>query len=145
MTTGLPKLLEMSGRERILLLEATLVLGAVRLALAFAPLRSVRRVLLRISTALANAGAAEGPERVVTAVMRASRSLPGATCLSQALTLEMLLRRRRQSAQLRIGFSRVGRRGLEGHAWVESEGRTLMAGVGHAAFAALPLTGKAER
>ncbi len=52
-----------------------------------------------------------------TAARRASRLVPGATCLHRALASRVWLARRGISSEIVVGFRREG--GLEGHAWLE--------------------------
>lgn len=63
----------------------------------------------------------EWPRAVRRAMKRAERSLPGSTCLTRALTAELLLRRGGHPARLSIGVA-SGAAGipLDAHAWVES-------------------------
>ena len=69
----------------------------------------------------------EWPRAVRRAVLRASRSLPGSTCLAQSLVAERLLRRGGSHALLTIGVApadsaNAPRVTLDAHAWVESGG-----------------------
>jgi hypothetical protein len=65
------------------------------------------------------------PRAVRRAVLRASRSLPGSSCLAQSLVAERLLRFGGSRARLSIGVAHAGdapRVTLDAHAWVESGG-----------------------
>lgn len=69
----------------------------------------------------------EWPRAVRRALSRASRTLPGSSCLAQSLVAERLLVQGGHPAQLSIGVSRdAGPSGarvdLDAHAWVESGG-----------------------
>ena len=71
------------------------------------------------------------PDRIVWAVVVASRYVPKSTCLTQALTAQVLLAQRGFPAQLHIGVAKQGEdKPLEAHAWVESEGRIVIGGSG---------------
>jgi Transglutaminase-like superfamily len=73
---------------------------------------------------------AEAPERLARATARALGPLPGDTrCLMQSLTLTTLLARRGVESKLVIGV-RPGE-AFGAHAWVELEGRPLLASGGH--------------
>jgi transglutaminase superfamily protein len=61
---------------------------------------------------------------LVAAVDRASRYVPGATCLSQAIALTWMLRRRGIAAVVRLG-ARSQRGAFKAHAWVEYQGVVL--------------------
>jgi len=126
----LRKLRKLSGRERLLLAQAWLLLPVIALCLRLFGLRRCQRVLARC------AGAPIQPQHepavrlasCVTAghlVRAAARySLLGANCLPQSLTLWWLLQRRGVGVVLRIGArTEAGR--LDAHAWVEYQGRPL--------------------
>ena len=109
--------------EQRLALLAALVMAAVRLGLAIASVRTVRRILDRaVARPAAGSPVPSAPDEVGLAVARAALVVPGATCLVQSLALEALLRRRGCPARLCVGFARGAGRDLAGHAWVESAG-----------------------
>lgn len=126
--------------ERLLLLAAVLLLTAVRVGLRILPLRTVLRLLSRLS------GVAEGRaagdeamiERVGWAVTVASRYVPAATCLAQALVTETLLRRLVLPADLRLGVARDAMGCFQAHAWVECRGRVVIGGAVLDTFTPLP-------
>ena len=65
-------------------------------------------------------------QQIRRAVVRASRYVPGARhCLTQALVVRLLLARRGQSAQLRIGVAKDSDGRLIAHAWVECDGSAI--------------------
>jgi hypothetical protein len=100
-------------------------MGAIRLALAVAPLRRVRSALA--VGAARPARAAASPGAVARAVARAARVVPGATCLVQSLALQRLLARRGHRARLRLGFEKAEGGSFRGHAWIEAEDAGLAA------------------
>jgi hypothetical protein len=71
--------------------------------------------------------------RVAWAVRAASRRIPGASCLTQAVAARLLLARYGHHALLRIGVRRDERGGFEAHAWAEVDGWPVVGGrdVGH--------------
>jgi hypothetical protein len=112
--------LRLPGPGRRLALRAALLMSAIRVALAVAPLGRVRGALsLRPGR---SSGAAAGAGDVARAVARAGAAVPGATCLVRALALDRMLRARGHPARLVIGFARTPSGSLRGHAWVESGG-----------------------
>jgi hypothetical protein len=121
--------------ERRLALGAALLMGGIRIALAIAPLRVVRRLLAvdrerRSHRSRIRRGAADA-HAVARAVTRAGAVLPGATCLVRALALHRMLGRRGHRARLLIGFERSASGPVAGHAWVESAGAVFgMSGEG---------------
>lgn len=131
--TALGKVLRLTYRERWLLVQATLLLAAVRLGLWLLPFRALHRLLAYSRPSAAIKPKAERPpvDRIAWAVATAGRYVPGAgKCLTQALAAQILLRRAGHSAQLRIGVARAGAARLKAHAWVECEGIIAIGG-GH--------------
>ncbi len=64
--------------------------------------------------------------RTSRAVERASRWIPGARCLPQALAAQVLLARTGLTTDLRIGVTRGPEEKLGAHAWVEHQGRVVL-------------------
>jgi hypothetical protein len=110
--------------ERKLILSSFTLLAALRVALALLPFR---RVLFMFGGRdLRQPVYSCTPRQVVRAVQLASRYMPGATCLTQAMTTQILLRRRGHSSCLHVGVA--VRQKFEAHAWVEFEGEAAIGG-----------------
>lgn len=78
--------------------------------------------------------------RLSWAVHVASRYVPVATCLSQAMALQILLHREGIGAELKIGVAKDKQGGVAAHAWVESRGRVLIGSLPNLlSFCVLPL------
>jgi hypothetical protein len=122
---------------------AALTVAVVRVGLTALPFSTLRRTLLGIgaSPLLRRPPGAASADELAWAVRAAGRRVPRATCLVQALSLELLLARAGHDAELRIGVARDGD-GLTAHAWVESGGECLLGGSAAARFAPLPATGR---
>jgi hypothetical protein len=129
------KFLSLTPRERVLLINALLLLGAIRLGLKLLPFQTLRRLLARMAQPTGTLQAAEkaSVDQVAWAVMVVSHYIPGARCLAQALATQVLLERRGYPTQLRIGFTRDKGGQMSAHAWVESEGRVAIGGAGNMA------------
>jgi hypothetical protein len=113
------------------------VVPAIRLALAVMPLKRVHAYLRRAS--VRSATSHRPPVRDLEwAVQAVGRRVPGATCLTQALALELLLMRSGYDARMEIGVARVNGH-FEAHAWVETEaGVRLLEGTEPTRFKKLP-------
>ena len=111
----------LTGREKRLLIEAAVLtlVCTIRIRLFGAP----------------RLGGAEGPNRALPAkpeviraaqiaVERASRRIPGSTCLARACALSWMLKRRGIAADVRLGV-RTDAGALRAHAWVECQGVPL--------------------
>jgi hypothetical protein len=67
-------------------------------------------------------------KRIVRSVMRMSRYVPVATCLTKALAAKVLLEQAGQSAELQIGVAKSESGKIEAHAWVECQGKIILGG-----------------
>lgn len=115
--------------DRWLLVSALCLVPAIRFGLCVLPVRAVGRVLGWLVSG--KPGVARDPslaDRVARAVTRASRVVPGATCLTQALATQVLLERHGLPTRLHIGVVRDGGQAVRGHAWVESQGMIVIGG-----------------
>src|SRR4051812_653050 len=65
------------------------------------------------------------PERLEWTVRVASRVVPYATCLTQALALQRVLARHGYRSVVQVGVCNIGGQFLA-HAWVEHQGQTLL-------------------
>jgi len=127
--TRLGKFLRLPPADRRLLVTAALLQGAIRLGLTLLPYRRLRDLIDRLArVSPRHRLAPASPERIALAVTRAGRSVPGATCLTQALAAKVLLERRGHPARVRVGIGRTEGARLLAHAWVESDGCIVLGG-----------------
>src|SRR4029450_2085877 len=103
---------ELSGRQRLLLLRALIVLALTRIALSVCSVATARNVAA-ISTASTKIGAVE---ELVWAVRAASRYVPKAPCLAQAVAMHALLTQSGHASRVEVGVMKHSR--FEAHAWV---------------------------
>src|SRR2546428_335959 len=137
----LGKFLRLAHAERVLLVEAALLLGAIGLGLRLLPFGCLRDLLDRLSRPWhgLRPRAQLSAARIAWAIERVSRVVPGTrSCLAQALAAQVLLARRGHEACVRIGVARDTDGPLHAHAWVESEGRIVVGGAGRPGFSPLP-------
>lgn len=118
----------LSAADGVLLIEAALLLAAVRFGLSLLGFRPLRAALQRVSTSRQ-----QPRERVIWAVKAVARRFPAARCLAQALVMNTLLSRHGHSSDLKIGVRLVDRAEhdvpLDAHAWVECDGRIVIGAV----------------
>jgi len=124
----LNKFLHLSFSEKILLVRIWLLLAIIRSGLSLLPFNTLRKVLAVISPLIARGGEAWSEDLLVWAVGAASRYVPRATCLAQALAIQLVLKQSGRQASLHIGVNGVKGDHLDAHAWVESQGRVLFGG-----------------
>lgn len=128
------RLAALSPERRLLVVKSLGLVSATRLALSLAPFGRLRTLLRRLERPPTTDRPPE--DELAWAVSRVSRYVPGATCLTQALALQAWLVHHGYRPDLRIGVTKEDGR-LHAHAWVESEGRTLIGGSEAARFAPL--------
>jgi hypothetical protein len=130
------KFRRLPSTDRRLLMQSTLLLGAIRLGLWLLPFKTLRKLLARTTR-----GTGQVPiDRVAWAMTAASRYVPAATCLSQALATQALLRQRGYEACLRIGVVKNQDGQLQAHAWAESGGVIVIGGPESALERYVPLS-----
>jgi Transglutaminase-like superfamily len=111
-------------------LQASLATPAVRAALYWLPVRTVRRYLWRIFSADLPLPAKDSLPlaRVVRCAARGGRMSPLApTCLVTALVTEALLGRHGHPVDFRVGVLRSPGK-FAAHAWLEHEGSVVVGG-----------------
>lgn len=126
----------------VLLLAAPLVV-AIRVALWLLPSRTVLRIVRRFESSHAAESVSHAAPlgAIVWAIDAASRRVPRATCLTQALAGKVLLRCFGFDAQLCLGVARGDDGSLRAHAWLERDGRAVVGGDGARHLARLPSLG----
>jgi hypothetical protein len=124
----LGRFLQMTNRQRLLLLEAALFLGLARLMLLTLPFGRIAPWLQRspdqgvcdVATVLA----------VGEAVTIAARNVPwNAVCLPQAMAAKAMLAWRGEGSALHLGAARVGDE-LTAHAWLVAGGKIVVGEAG---------------
>ncbi len=129
----LRRLTSLTKEERQLLPHAWFVVFVTRIALCVVPVAAARRVV-----AAAVMKTRRAPlERVVWAVKAASRWVPRANCLTQAIAVQTLLSNAGYESRLDIGVSKGDSRGFEAHAWVSHRDRIVIGGAEAARYTRL--------
>jgi hypothetical protein len=133
----LKRLKTLTPDEWKLLFHALFLVGATRLAIWTVPFGSARRMAERI----ARCGNAASIHRLVWSVTVASRFVPRATCLIQAISAQALLTHAGHMSSMEIGIRRENPKGFEAHAWVICEDRIVIGGNGVGRYTRLTLDG----
>ena len=132
----LSRFLQMTKRQRLLLLEATLMLGLARLMLSTVPFGRIVPWLERMPDASEPDTAAV--QEVRQAVTIAARNVPwNAVCLPQAMAAKAMLARRGQGSALHLGAGPADADGFMAHAWLVAGGEIVVGEVGATAVAPL--------
>jgi hypothetical protein len=109
--------------DRKLVFAALALLTAIKIALWTLSFQRVTRFVKRLSHARP-IHRGFNPRQVVWAVQLASRYVPRATCLPQALTTQILLSWHGHMSRLHIGVALAQK--FEAHVWVECDGRVVI-------------------
>ena len=122
---------KLTGAEWLMLLEAAGLLVALQIGLRVV---SVRRIADWCAAGRGTTPAASrvAIERLVRMTEAAARRVPGSACLTRSLTLVRMLSVRGIESELKIGV-RADAGAVEGHAWVERDGRPINDDLGVAA------------
>jgi hypothetical protein len=115
MMRRLKRFAALGAQDRILLLRALFLVGAIRAGLCLLPFRVVQRFTARTSM---DTAAIHPVGRYVWAVRATSRCVPGATCLTQALAAQVLLAKSGYDSRIEIGVTKDHQRRFRAHAWV---------------------------
>jgi len=123
------KFLNLSSTEKRLLIRTWFLLGFIRLGLQWFPFSTLRKLLYRFRSILGRGEKEFSEEQLIWSITVASRYIPKVTCLSQALTAQLLLQQKGHQAYLHIGVTEAEEGGIRAHAWVESKGKVLIGGI----------------
>jgi hypothetical protein len=130
----LQRLLQLSSPDRWLLAQSGFLVLYVRIGLWVLPYNALRSSLLRRP----KTPYGQYPSsRIIWAVSAVSRYIPKASCLTQAIAAETLLRINGYPAAVHIGVARSETQAFEAHAWVECQGRIVLGRLGIERFTPL--------
>ena len=144
---SLSRIRRLSRVECGLLATALMLVAMTRLGLTCLPFWLVNEVLVsseRTSPSRRRSTKSLSVSQLVWAITAASRWIPKATCLTQALAAQCLLKRNGHPAVLRLGVLKEGDR-LAAHAWLESHGRIVIGGLGAERYVPLTEAGESGR
>jgi len=123
------KFLSLPGTDQQILVTSLVVLTLIRVGLWIIPFRMLQRLLGYLFSPPKKAKQPSlPPEKVAWAVRAASRYVPSATCLAQALTVQALLTHHGIRSDLAIGVAREGESPITAHAWLEINGVVIIGG-----------------
>ena len=123
---------------RWLVIETLAIVPLVTAALAVLPFRLVVRGVAAAAARGAPRSRQElPPERMAWAVEGVARRVPGARCLAMVLAGKVLFARHARPATVRLGIRRE-ESAVTAHAWLESDGRTILGGPIPPSFTTLP-------
>jgi hypothetical protein len=135
--------IDLSWPDRLLLAEAFLRLGVVRLAILALPFRVIAARLGELQAETAthdDPSASDDVQRVRWAILAASRRAPWrCKCLEQGIAAKRMLHARRVESTLYLGVARG--EGIEAHAWLRCGSVFVTGGDGSGRFAVVSTFG----
>lgn len=127
----------LTARGWLILVQAALLTMSIRIALwVFPAVPLVRRVRNRVESCSARENAPP-LDQIAWSVRAAGRRVPRATCLVQALSMQLLLAHYGYKSALQIGVAKIDGT-FEAHAWVEADGRIVVGARTGMPFTPLP-------
>jgi hypothetical protein len=130
----------MPSAERVSFCLALALVASARLMLFVVPSRVSLRLVRWLADMRARTRVSDRPSsaHLAWAVASASRLVPRATCLTQAVAAKLLFAWYGFHVRLCLGVARVVDGELTAHAWIEHHGRVILGGAESASFARFP-------
>jgi hypothetical protein len=122
------KFLDLPADEQRQMLHTLLLVIAFRLGLWIVPYHVLQHIADRV--AARRIAPADEPQRISRNITAMSRYVPGASCLTQALTAQVLLQRDGFTPKMRIGVARGELGEFKAHAWIECDGKIIVGDLG---------------
>jgi hypothetical protein len=116
------------GGDGPILVRALVCCVLVRIAVWVVPSRTLLRHVRKRVDAVESSkvGSTLSIDRIAWSVRAAGRRVPRATCLVQALAVQLLLARSGHHSELRIGVIRDDAGAFAAHAWVVAGGKVIV-------------------
>jgi hypothetical protein len=134
--TKLRKFFLLPLAEKRLFMVAGFLLTIIRLGLFLLPFPNLMKYVARLSRTGSLVPQADPclREKIAWAVRSTAPYVPMATCLTQALVAQIMLKSRRFPADLFIGVTKddIGR--FQAHAWIVSSGQVIIGSEGQESF-----------
>lgn len=114
--------------EKILFIEAFFFVVVIRTALWLIPFKVFQSGFRKFLAAKAETAEPDWIQlkNIVRSVKFASRFVPFASCLTQALSALVIVKLKGQQAELKIGVAKNAESNFEAHAWLEKDGQILI-------------------
>ena len=125
---ALKKFLSLDSSERMLLLQTFVFVWISSTILRLLPFAIVQKLFVSRVAPPDHMHRWHPIERLLWAIVVASRYVSGTTCLSLALAGRMILNRYGYPARIHIGVAKEHTGSFGAHAWLESEGTIVIGG-----------------
>ncbi len=124
------KFSQLPWREKVVVVQAAVLLCLLRFLVAILPFGRVQRVASWLASSEASLSCKDtlSPSRIGYLVAAAANRIPGTTCIPRAVVAHILLRRHGYNSEIRVGVTKDLEGALAAHAWVEAEGTVVIGG-----------------
>ena len=121
-------LISTPANEKLILAVSLVTVVAIRLCLTLVPFRLLRRGLFPLFSAVDVTTDVDWGRiySIARSVRAASRVVPAASCLTQAVSGAILMRLSGQAVDIKIGVGRDESQKLIAHAWLEKNGKVIL-------------------
>ena len=116
--------LKLSFEDKSILIKSFSLLWIIRIMLWILPFSVIQKILSRF-TSVSDDSHSIPMEKLTWAVAAMSRYVPKATCLTRALTAQILLAGQNYPSNIKIGVSK-NKGEFEAHAWLESDDKIVL-------------------
>jgi hypothetical protein len=111
------KFFKLSNNKKSLIIKSLILIIFIRISLTILRFSNVLKISKRFSRSNNNPKNNRPIEDIVWSINVVSPYVPRATCLTQAITAQILLYRHNHASKLKIGVMKKG--DFEAHAWIE--------------------------
>lgn len=123
--TQVLKFFKVHSRQRSIFIRSFVWVAMYRIGLWVLPFRATKKWTVYNANSVSTDSDHQVVAEIVRGVRFASRYVPYASCLTQALAAKRLLGGYGQSAELKIGVAKSNG-DFEAHAWLEIDGRIVL-------------------
>ena len=116
--------LKLSFEDKYILIKSFFLLWIVRIMLWILPFSVIQKIIGRF-TVISGEPHSIPLEKLTWAVAVMSRYVPKATCLTRAITAQILLAGQNYSSNIKIGVSKT-EGNFEAHAWLEYKDKVVL-------------------
>ena len=116
--------LKLSFEDKHILIKSFFLLWIIRIMLCILPFSVIQKIVGRF-TVVSGESHSIHLEKLTWAVAVMGRYVPKATCLTRALTAQILLAGQNYRSNLKIGVSKT-EGNFEAHAWLESDNKIVL-------------------
>ena len=118
------RFLKLSNNKKSLFIKSFILIIFIRISLTILSFSNVKKISKRFSKPNNNQKINLPTEDIVRSIQVVSTYVPKATCLTQALTAQILLYRHNHPSKLKIGVMKKD--DFEAHAWLEINNEIIL-------------------